>query len=815
MIMNYRYLILRSRSRFLLFAFCFTCLFLSAVHGSAQVKGDSLRVTGLTEAVEVIRDAWGVNHIYAKNEHDLFFAQGYCAARDRLFQFEIWRRQATGTVSELFGRSEVQRDIGARLFKYRGSLDEEFSHYHPNGIKIIEAFTNGVNAWIDEVLADQEKLPESFKITGLQPGKWTPEVVISRHQGLLGNITEELDIGRAVAIAGARKVKDLMWFHPKEPNLDLDPRITSDMLAEDILGLYNAHRKRFPYEKFRRTDSLNTSPDNAGDLSFLPKEEAVRTHAAGGSNNWIISGSRTISGHPILANDPHRSITLPSLRYMVHLNAPGWHVIGGGEPVIPGVSIGHNDAGAWGLTIFETDGEDLYVYDLNPRNLSQYRYQGRWKNMTVVKDTIKIKNAPDSVVSLYYTVHGPVTFFDSARRKAYAVRCAWLEPGGAPYLASLRMDQANTWEEFRDACSYSHIPAENMIWADRKGNIGWQAVGIIPVRKNFSGMVPVPGDGKYEWSGYFDIKERPHILNPEKGFFATANQNVTPGSYTYWDAIGYTWADPFRGDRINEVLSADSLRTIDKEAALQLDYFSIPARTFVPMLKGLPLSCSLARDARDMLMQWDYFLDKESLAAGIYAMWERELSREAQHTLIPEKIKGLVYIQLEKLIIFLNTSPERFQKSGGRNAFLIKTFESAVAKLSEKLGPSIVHWKYGQPDYKHISLFHPLTRLLTPTERDTFNLGPVPRGGNSFSPNATGSYDNQYSGASFRMIMDVGDWDRALMINTPGQSENPGSKYYDNLFRKWAYDQYFPAYFSKQRIEDVLDEKWILLPQKK
>ena len=211
-----------------------------------------------------------------------------------------------------------------------------------------------------------------------------------------------------------------------------------------------------------------------------------------------------------MANDPHRRIAVPSLRYMAHLVAPGWNVIGGGEPEIPGISIGHNEYGAWGLTVFRTDGEDLYVYDLNPENLNQYKYQDDWEDMSLIEETIKVKNHPEETVVLRYTRHGPVTYIDSTNFKAYAVRCAWLEPGGSPYLASLRMDQAKNWEEFRAACNYSHIPGENMIWADKKGNIGWQAVGIAPIRRNWSGLVPVPGDGRYEWDGYLPITDKPH-----------------------------------------------------------------------------------------------------------------------------------------------------------------------------------------------------------------------------------------------------------------------------------------------------------------
>jgi penicillin amidase len=344
--------------------------------GIAQIK-KSLSLKGLNATVEVLRDQWGVNHIYAQNQHDLFFAQGYCAAKDRLFQFEVWRRQATGTVAEILGARELKRDIGTRLFKYRGDLKTEFNHYHPQGEAIINAYTDGVNSYVDEVLSNPTLLPIEFKLLKIFPGKWTPDVVISRHQGLLGNITEELSIGKAVSIAGSEKVKELMWFHPKDPDLQIDSAIDQKLLTNNILELYNAYRKEIVFEA-GDINKAEEDPDAVMNLlnQSLPNSyQPAFEHGIEGSNNWIVSGNRTASGHAMLANDPHRKIAVPSLRYMVHLIAPGWNVIGGGEPEIPGVSIGHNEVGAWGLTIYETDGEDLYVYDLDPNDLSQYFYK--------------------------------------------------------------------------------------------------------------------------------------------------------------------------------------------------------------------------------------------------------------------------------------------------------------------------------------------------------------------------------------------------------------------------------------------------------
>lgn len=374
----------------LLFALLISCT-------SSDPKNE-LSVAGLEKPVEIIRDEYGVNHIYAQNEHDLFFAQGYCAAKDRLFQFEIWRRQASGTVSEILGKRELKRDIGVRLFKYRGDLNKEFNHYHPRGVAIINAFTEGINAYVAKTEKDPSLLTMEFGLLGITAGRWTPELVVSRHQGLLGNLPSELQIGRAVALLGAEEVKKIKVFEPGEPDITLDPVIDATGLAEPIAELYDAFRKPIAFQPEDLLAYSNTDQNKYQQLllqdQLAYEEMNSREQKSIGSNNWIISGAKSESGLPMLANDPHRALAVPSLRYMVHLNAPGWNVVGGGEPTIPGVSIGHNDFGAWGLTIFGIDGEDIMVYELNPNNLNQYKYNNDWEDMKIIADTIHVKNRP-------------------------------------------------------------------------------------------------------------------------------------------------------------------------------------------------------------------------------------------------------------------------------------------------------------------------------------------------------------------------------------------------------------------------------------
>ena len=796
---------------------------------AAQSAPASERVTvpGLAAPVEIVRDRWGINHIYAETEYDLFFAQGYAAARDRLFQFEVWRAQATGTVAEMLGPDELERDIGFRLFKYRGDMTVEMNHYHDRGSLIIPAYVDGVNAYIAETEANPSLLPIEFELLGIRPQRWTPEVVISRHQGLLGNIGSELRYGRAVAAVGAEAVKRVANFHPGDPDIELDPAIDGALLSQDILGLYNAFRGSV---RFRREHLV---PEHRGDEeAFEQLQSALRdvrgaTGAPGpmpltwpdleslGSNNWVVSGSLSESGYPLMANDPHRAQSAPSLRYWVHLVGPGWNVIGGGEPEIPGVSIGHNGYGAWGLTVFRTDGEDLYVYETDPDDPNRYRYRDGWEEMTVITEEIQVKGQPSHTAEFKYTRHGPVVFEDTRNNVAYAVRAAWLEPGGAPYLASLRMDQARTWEEFVEACNYSNIPGENMIWADRDGNIGWQAVGIAPIRRNWSGLVPVPGDGRYEWDGYLPIRAKPSVYNPEEGYFATANSHLTPPDYPYMDAIGFEWSDPYRWTRAAEVLGSGRLHSMADMMALQTDYLSIPARTIVPMLRHVTTGGGDVERARQLLLAWDFVLEPTSVAAGIYNAFEARVRGNVRDAFVPPgQRRVLGTMALVKVIGHLTAPGGEFGDDpiAGRDAVLLRSLEEAVASLRDKLGGDMDRWQYGQPGYKHATISHPLSRAASPEMAGRLTVGPLPRGGNSYTLNNTGGGDNQTSGASFRIIVDTGDWDRAVGSNTPGQSGDPDSPFYDNLFELWANDRFFPVFYSRERIESVAAERTMLVP---
>jgi penicillin amidase len=771
----------------------------------------------LEEPVEILVDRWGVPHIYARNEHDLFFAQGYYAARDRLFQFELWRRQATGTMAEILGRRELDRDIGTRLHLFRKDLVQELNHYHPRGESIIRSYVDGINAYITETEKTPDRLPIEFELLKIKPGKWTPAVVISRHQGLLSNVTTELRLGRAVAAMGADQVRELDWFRPGDPPLELDPALNGSLLHDDILRLYLAFRR--PIE-FRPEDIV--AEHRAQAVAQQVSARAIaRLIPSGdgsdeiGSNNWVVSGRFTQTGYPYIVNDPHRTLATPSLRYFVHLVAPGWNVIGGGEPVLPGVSIGHNEHGGWGLTVFGQDNEDLYVYDVNPDNTNQYRYRGGWEHMRIIRETIPVKGESPKTVELKYTRHGPVLHEDREHHRAYALRAAWLEIGNSPYLASLRMDQAETWEEFVEACSFSRIPAENMVWGDVNKNIGYQAVGISPIRPNWSGLVPVPGDGRYEWDGYLPITALPHVKNPAKGYWATANNYMVPDGYPYRAALHYTWGDEMRGLRVDELLSSGRRFTIVDMMQFQHDELAVPARSLVPLLKPIDFVEPGERAAATRLFEWDYTLDKDSVAAAVYVSFERRLLENVKQIIVPANGAEFVERLNKKRVIDWLVAPDgRFGEDpiAGRDEVLRRSLSQAVTDLAERLGPDTNRWRYGQERFKHVLIRHPLGRAVNQQMRATLEVGPEPRGGYDSTLNNTSRADNQASGATFRVIMDAANWDNSVATSAPGQAGNPHSDHYRDLFDLWIRHQYFPLFFSREKIESVTRGRIVLQP---
>jgi penicillin amidase len=785
---------------------------------------ERLAIAGLDQPVEILRDRWGIAHIYARNEHDLFLAQGFSAARDRLFQLELWRRQATGTLAEIEGARALPADLGARSLRFRGDMKRELNHYHPRGYAIVTAFVAGINAYIALTEREPARLPLEFRALAIKPGKWGPEVVVSRHNGLFRNATEEVRDAQLVHLLGHDQARELLNLHPGRPRLQPDESLDLSAIGDPVLKTYKASRAAV---RFLPDDVEPRYRKQAGenrDAAFLAPNQRFAEEppwdddrAIQGSNNWVIAGDRTFLGSAIMANDPHRSLQLPSLRYWAHLVAPGWNVIGAGEPALPGISVGHNERGAWGFTIFPIDQEDLYVYETDPADPSRYRYRGGWEVMKTVHETVKVKGRPDVEADLKFTRHGPVIDEDRSRHRAYALRAAWLEEGTAPYLASLRLDQATTWAEFREACRYFLTPSENMVWADVDGHIGWQAVGLAPRRKNWDGLLPVPGDGRYEWEGYLPVLDLPHVAGPARGWFASANQDNLPAGYPF--AVGFHWTDPFRFARIEEVLGSGRRFTLMDMMRLQQDELALPARSLVPLLRGLNPGPGPMRDALDQLLSWDFVLSKNSVPAAIYVAWERAVRAAVWELVVPARARAVFSarsLSTEKWIGWLTTPDGRFGADpvGGRDAILLTSLARAVSDLERRLGPDKRRWRHGQQALKHVGLKHPLADAVTGDLAARLDVGPLARGGYGHTVNSTSDDDNQSAGATFRIIADTGDWDRSLGTNAPGQSGDPESSHYRDLFEPWATGRYFPVSFTRAKVEAVTEMKTTLGPSR-
>ncbi|MEK6406755.1 MAG: penicillin acylase family protein [Acidobacteriota bacterium] len=751
----------------------------------AQTSG-RIETEGLSKPVEVLRDTWGVAHIYAQTQEDLFFAQGFVAAQDRLWQMEIWRRTGEGKLAEILGPSAIERDKFARLMRYRGDMEAEWKSYAPDAKTIIESFVRGVNAFIE---ISRERLPIEFQLTGTRPEPWTPEACLTRMAGYImtRNASSEVLRAQLARMLGTDKTSELVETDPFK-KLEVPEGLDLNGIDGKILAAANAA---------------------SGQVSFGNSSE--------GSNNWVVSGALTKTGKPILANDPHRNISLPSLRYLVHLVGPGWNVIGAGEPTLPGVAAGHNERVGFGFTIVGIDQQDLYVEETNPQDPMQYRYKDKWEKMKIEREMIEVKGKPAAVeVELRFTRHGPVIYEDPKLHRAYALRWVGSEPGSAGYLASLSLDRAKNWKEFLKALERWRVPSENLVYADVDGNIGWQAAGSAPLREGWSGLLPVPGSsGRYEWKGWLPLSELPRAYNPSKNFIATANHKIIPEGYKH--EINFEWAAPFRFHRIEEVLGKGGKFTIEDFERLQHDETSLAARELVPLLRGKLFEFAVStQEAAELMLQWDCVLAKDSAAAAIFEVWLQKLGSNFASRVVPSEAKSLVSAAslFTRMIRVLRLPDE---KTFGANAqakaavLISASFDEAVTELRARFGQDMKKWRWGDlhlAEFKHL--------LSTDdARRAVFDLKPVSRGGDGNTVNATaGARFIQRSGASFREILDLSDWDNSVAINVPGQSGQPGSPHYGDLLQLWAEGRYFPLLFTREKVEKHTAERLLLDPKR-
>ncbi len=745
----------------------------------SQIDGTQAAV-GLRERVEVIRDTWGVPHIYASNADDLFFAQGYVQAQDRLWQMELWRRYNSGRLAEILGEEAVAHDRLLRLVQYQGPWDDsEFASYHPEARRIFTAFAAGVNAFIDN---HRDNLPVEFALTGITPAPWSiRDVVLRVPARSLANARAELRLALDVAKLGAEEAGRRARQDPQIPlsvPRGLDLSVLSPSILEALDGV-------LPVVPFPRPPLLDAYRNAEGAVASLDVGTPER---APGSNNWVFSGAHTASGAVLLANDPHRQVANPSLRYIVHLVAPGWDVIGATEPAIPGVAIGHNGRVGWGLTIVGTDYDDVFVEELNPANPNEARWEGEWYPLRVVTDTIAVRGGAPRTVEHKYSRHGPIFHEDRINNRAYALRSTLQEPGTAEYLGALRLNQASLTpgcREFLAHQRYYLAPSENMVCGDVEGNIAWHASSLAPRREGgWHGRLPVPGTGAYRWNGFRD--DLPFAFNPPSGWIATANHNIMPAGY--YPPLFFKREPYARWDRLNQVLGKSTELRRDDFERFQHDI----TWPYVDAEKALLRTWTSEREdiewARQTLLEWDGRYRATSAGAALHNAWRRGLD---EIDLGAESAPGRGGVGASARLLAL-ASPSARLIAAARTAL-----EQAVQTLTRTLGSDRGEWRWGR---LHRSEFpHPLARA--------YDLPGLERDGGGDTVAATG--------ATFREIIDFADLDESRVTNTPGQSAQPGSPYYGNLLEPWSRGQYFPLRYSRKAVEADAAHTLVLTPSRR
>ncbi len=839
---------------------------LAAAPAAAQPGTDTLpqhsgelTVAGLQDRVEILRDPFGVAHIYASSTHDLFFAQGYTHAQDRWWQMEWARHTGYGRLGELAGSSVVANDIFVRTLGSRAVVEQEFAALEPEMQQILQAFADGVNAYLfsrePEALAYEYGALRSAGIT-ITVEPWQPA------DTLIWGKVMQFSLGGNYGI-----------------ELLLSELYTLDTLTPEMIDQY---APPFPFGT-RPTilfpEDLPVSADSLADAGSagLPVRGGIigiHTRLAGGvaagvdlglgrtgfntavgSNNWVVSGALTDSGMPLLANDPHLSIQIPSIWYEIGLHcAPvsadcPFDVAGFTFPASPGVTIGHNGRIAWGVTNIGPDVQDLYMIRVNPDNPLQYEYNGEWRDMTTREEVILSGDGAAPVtITVRETHFGPIINDNQPvngelggfnNENPLALRWTALQPGGL-VRASLGLNLAQNWQEFREALRYWDAPAQNFVYADVDGNIGYQTPGRLPVRAgDHSGLLPVPGwTDEYEWRGFIPFDSLPRILNPERGFIATANQPVVPPEY-YAQlaadlgaefgvdsnfALGYFFAYGYRAERIVNMISEYAPHTGETFAQMHGDTYNASAAELLPYLAPISFDSAMLNEARDWLLTWDYRMDADSPQAALYGyFWMRLVDN-----LYNDQF-GAVYHASGNDNELWGTALLMRQPDAAwwddinttdvvetRDDILRRSFGEAYALTVEVLGADWTLWQWGD---LHTATFVslPLGRSGIPFVEAAVNRGPVAVSGGSEIVNATGWNLSRgdfsvRSLPSMRLIMDLSDFDSSLSIHPTGQSGHPGSLNYFDMNELWRTTQYRSMVWTRTQVETTAVNTLVLLP---
>ncbi|WP_095205129.1 penicillin acylase family protein [Mesorhizobium carmichaelinearum] len=776
---------------------------------TTAITSKLLKVAGLKGDVFINVDQWGIPHITAKSLQDLFFGQGWNVARDRLWQIDLARKRGLGLLARDFGPGYLAQDRASRLFLYRGDMVSEWKAYGPDAEEICTAFTNGINAFINACDAGLFELPPEFAVLGNRPDNWRPEDVVRiRTHCLSRNASSELLRSKVMALAGPELGAKLDMLRKQlsrgvVPVLaeGFDPAVMSDRVLRD----FQLAVSPVTFSEERLTCSLEEA--NLW-TSVFPNGEVVRSYFEQGSNNWAISAERTATGRPILALDPHRTHTLPSIRYIVHLAMPGLDVIGAGEPMVPGISMGHNGTAAFGLTIFGADQEDIYVYDTASNDPDNYAYSGGWERARIIEEAIPVKGCPEQPVRLKFTRHGPVLYQDEKSSRAFALRTVLTDAGAAPYMASLTVMRATTYKEYARSLEGWGCPSVNHVYADTSNTIAWRPSGATPIRENWDGLLPVPGDGRFEWAGYLGPNKGPSEINPARGFIATANAMNIPDDWSKSNpAIGHEWLDSSRHDTLHYELNRTKRFSLEDCTRLQCSTFSpIAAR----------ITAAAARvfgDTRNVviwefLRNWQNDLFADSAHAALFEVWlSKHLGpliarREGASAQV---LPLLIPLDAPSIAAWLeNAAPDRELVEALQASLLDAWMECSTLMTEDS-----TKWSWGR--LHKLQLRHPLQSIIS----TNWSFEPVGLGGNSSALNYAAYRLDDFSvtgGPSVRMVIDVGNWDESLFINNPGQSGVPGSAHYADLTTCWRQGEYKPLLYSKTKVEEATSSRFILVP---
>ena len=821
-------------------------------YGPHPVNTGSLNAAGLTASVEVLRDTWGVPHIYASSPYDLFFAQGYVQAQDRWWQMEFFRHIPAGRLGELVGDSQLGVDLYFRTFGFSQVAERELAAMDADTLAHLQAFADGVNAYLNSRPPSQLALEYAMLgLTGISIDirPWTPldtvlwgKFMADNLSGnadaeiLLSAITEELGADMAEAFAPP-------WPYGLKPtiltasDLGLDDESASAALLADtagIQGLRTALAGSVTSEQFAAI-GIERGPDV-------------------GSNNWVAHGSITESGLPLLANDMHLRLDIPSIWYEIGLHCQPvtaecpFDVRGFAFSPAPAVIAGHNARIAWGFTNVGPDSQDLYQIRVNPNNELQYEWNGEWRDMTVREEVFRFGNGAEPVTVQVRETHlGPIVNDhqrdDDGRLLGFnnenplALRWTALEPGTL-FSAVLSLNKASDFDSFRDALRGWDVPSQNVVYADVDGNIGYQTPGRIPVRAaGHSGLLPVPGwTDTYEWKGYIPFDDLPSAFNPQRGYIQSANQAVAPLAYYDWlrerlgdefgqDSIYYIsqqWDYGYRGQRIDELLQALAPHSAATFQAIHGDNKNLSAAELLPFLADIAFDDSAVAQARDWLLAWDYVMDADSPHALLYAhLWVRLLNNLYNDQLGDIASAGQHNTWSAYLLAQQPNHPWWDDVSTPdtietRDDILKRSFEEAYAQTVESFGTDRSTWQWGQA---HTITFvnNPLGASGIDLIEDMVNRGPFAIGGSSDAVNNLGwnpasGHFRSSGGPSERVIYDLSDWSKSLSVIPTGQSGHPFHQHYDDQIQMWVNIAYKPMLWTRADVEANLSGRLLLNP---